>query len=180
MDVLETCLPRHLGLRRGGLRCTITTSIAIAAIGLLIRLLIIAIIFLPLRGIISNDEGSWHGLTATEVATSLVSTVFSSGASFSSSESSRMMTFPPPGGLRMSRLRSSKSFLANFASREVSVMKFSSSEDKGRSITGAFLEELPCSKTGEQGRREEISDGDPDGGGDPDGADSGFLASLGE
>jgi hypothetical protein len=60
------------------------------------------------------------------------------------------------------------------------VMKFSSSEDKERSITGAFPEELPCSKTGEQGRQEEVSDGDPGGGGDPDGTGDGVLASLGE
>jgi hypothetical protein len=58
-------------------------------------------------------------------------------------------------------------------------MKFSSSEDE-RSITGAYPKELPCSKTGEQGRREEISDGDPGGSGDPDGADGGVLASLGK
>jgi hypothetical protein len=45
---------------------------------------------------------------------------------------------------------------------------------------GAFSEEMPCSKTGEQGRREEISDGDPGGGGDPDGAGSGVLTSLDE
>jgi hypothetical protein len=59
-------------------------------------------------------------------------------------------------------------------------MKFSSSEDKERSITGAFPEELPCSKTGEWGRREEVSDEDPSGDGDPDGANGGVLASLGE
>jgi hypothetical protein len=35
-------------------------------------------------------------------------------------------------------------------------------------------------KTGEQGQREEISDGDPGGGGDLDGAGGGVLASLGE
>jgi hypothetical protein len=35
-------------------------------------------------------------------------------------------------------------------------------------------------KTGEQGRRKEISNGDHGGGGDPDGADGGVLASLGE
>jgi hypothetical protein len=38
----------------------------------------------------------------------------------------------------------------------------------------------PCSNIDGQGRREEISDEDPGGGGDPDGADGGFLASLGE
>jgi hypothetical protein len=59
-------------------------------------------------------------------------------------------------------------------------MKFSSSEDKERSIIGAFPEEPSCSNTGEQGWCEEISDGDPGGGGDPDGADGGAFASLGE
>jgi hypothetical protein len=34
--------------------------------------------------------------------------------------------------------------------------------------------------TDEQGRREEISDGDPGAGGDSDGTDGGVLASLGE
>jgi hypothetical protein len=62
----------------------------------------------------------------------------------------------------------------------VSTMKFSSSEDKEISIIGAFSEEPPYSKTGEQGQREKISDGDPGGGGDPDGTDGGVLASLGE
>jgi hypothetical protein len=59
-------------------------------------------------------------------------------------------------------------------------MKFSSSENKERSIIGAFPEEPPYSKTGEQGQWEEISDGDPGGGGDPNGTDGGVLASLGE
>jgi hypothetical protein len=35
-------------------------------------------------------------------------------------------------------------------------------------------------KTSEQGWREEISDGNPSGGGDPDGTGGGVLASLGE
>jgi hypothetical protein len=38
----------------------------------------------------------------------------------------------------------------------------------------------PHSNTGEQGLREEISDGDPGGGGDPDGAGERVLTSLGE
>jgi hypothetical protein len=59
-------------------------------------------------------------------------------------------------------------------------MNFSSFEDNERSITGAIPEELPCSKTGEQGRWEEISDEDPNSGGDPDSAGNGVLASLGE
>jgi hypothetical protein len=36
----------------------------------------------------------------------------------------------------------------------------------------------PCSNTGEQGRCEEISDGDPGGGGDLDGTSRGVLVSL--
>jgi hypothetical protein len=38
----------------------------------------------------------------------------------------------------------------------------------------------PCSNIGKQRRREEISDRDPHGGGDPDGTGGGVLASLGE
>jgi hypothetical protein len=38
----------------------------------------------------------------------------------------------------------------------------------------------PCSNTDEQGRREDISDGDLGGSGDPDGVSGGVLASLGE
>jgi hypothetical protein len=60
------------------------------------------------------------------------------------------------------------------------VMKFLSSKDKERSIIRTFPEEPPCSNTSEQGWRDEISDGDPGGGGDPDGAGGGVLASLGE
>jgi hypothetical protein len=37
----------------------------------------------------------------------------------------------------------------------------------------------PCSSTGEWGRLEDTSDGDPGVGGDPDGADGGVLALLG-
>jgi hypothetical protein len=37
-----------------------------------------------------------------------------------------------------------------------------------------------CSNTGEQGWHEEISDGDPDGGGDLDGVSGGVLVSLGD
>jgi hypothetical protein len=58
-------------------------------------------------------------------------------------------------------------------------MRSSSSKDEDRSITGAFPEP-PYSNTGEKGRHEEISDGDPDGGGDPDDADGGVLVSLGD
>jgi hypothetical protein len=58
-------------------------------------------------------------------------------------------------------------------------MSSSSSEDKDSSTTGAFPEEPPCSNTGERGRREDTSDGDPGGGGDLDGVGGGVLASLG-
>jgi hypothetical protein len=57
-------------------------------------------------------------------------------------------------------------------------MRSSSSEDEDRSITEAFPEGLPYSNTGKQWRREKISDGDPGGGGDPDGASGGVLVSL--
>jgi hypothetical protein len=59
-------------------------------------------------------------------------------------------------------------------------MRSSPSEDEDRLITGAFPEPPPRSNTSEEGWREEISDGDPSGGGDPDGVDGGVLASLGE
>jgi hypothetical protein len=42
------------------------------------------------------------------------------------------------------------------------------------------LEGTPCSNTDEQGRHEEISNGDPGGGGDLDGAGGGVLVSLGD
>jgi hypothetical protein len=54
------------------------------------------------------------------------------------------------------------------------------SEDEERFTTGAFPERPPCSNTGEQELREEISNGDPGGGGDPDGAGGGVLVSLGD
>jgi hypothetical protein len=38
----------------------------------------------------------------------------------------------------------------------------------------------PCSNTGEQGRREEISAGDSGGGGDPDGTNGGVLGPMDE
>jgi hypothetical protein len=59
-------------------------------------------------------------------------------------------------------------------------MRSSSSEDEDISITRAFPEGPHCSNTGEQGRREEISDGDPGGGRDPDDTDGGVLVSLGD
>jgi hypothetical protein len=43
-----------------------------------------------------------------------------------------------------------------------------------------FPEGPPCSNTGERGWHKEIFDGDPGGGGNPDGADGGVSASLGE
>jgi hypothetical protein len=45
------------------------------------------------------------------------------------------------------------------------------------SIIGVFPEALPCSNTDEQRQRDEISDGDSGGGGDPDGTGGGVLAS---
>jgi hypothetical protein len=58
-------------------------------------------------------------------------------------------------------------------------MKFSSSGDEERSIIGVFPEALPCSNTGEQGRRNETSNGDPGGGEDPNGTSGLVLTSLG-
>jgi hypothetical protein len=60
----------------------------------------------------------------------------------------------------------------------VSAKTFSSSEE--RSTTGTFSEGLPYSKPGEWRQSEEISNGDPSGGGDPDGADSEVEALLGD
>jgi hypothetical protein len=117
-------------------------------------------------------------LTAAEVAAGSVPAVFSSYASSSPSESSRMMTLPSPGGLRMSQLRLLKSFLVNSASREVLAMKFPSSKDKERSIIITFSEGSYCLNTGEQGQCDETSGGDPGGGGDPDGAGGGVFMSL--
>jgi hypothetical protein len=66
MDVLETCLPQHLGLPRDGLRSTVTTSIVIAATGLLIGPLIITIIILHLlKGIVGNGGGSWRQVNSS-------------------------------------------------------------------------------------------------------------------
>jgi hypothetical protein len=59
-------------------------------------------------------------------------------------------------------------------------MKFSSFKDKERSIIGALPEEPPCLKTGEQGWREEIFDGNRGGGGDLDDTDGGVLVLLGK
>jgi hypothetical protein len=62
----------------------------------------------------------------------------------------------------------------------MSEMRPSSSEDENISTTRTFSEEPPCSNTSECGRCEEISDGDPGGGGDPDGTGGGVEPSLGE
>jgi hypothetical protein len=58
-------------------------------------------------------------------------------------------------------------------------MRSSLSEDEGRSTTRVFSEGPPCSNTGEHERREDVSDRDLGGGGDPDDADGGVLVSLG-
>jgi hypothetical protein len=114
--------------------------------------------------------------TAEDGAAS-VSVTSSSLTSSSSSESLRMMTLSSPGGLRSPRLKSQKSLLTISSSHEVSGMRFSSSEEE-RFTTGIFLEGLPYSRTGEQGRHEETSDGDPGGGGDPDDTGGGVEPSL--
>jgi hypothetical protein len=46
-------------------------------------------------------------------------------------------------------------------------------------LTGVAPEAPPCSNTEEQQWRDETSDGDPGGGGDPDGTSVGVFASLG-
>jgi hypothetical protein len=120
-----------------------------------------------------GDFTTKDGAASTSVASSSRTSSFSS-------ESLRMMTLLSPGGLRTTRLMSSKSLLANSLSHEVSGMRPSSSEDEDRSTTRTFSQGPSFSNTGEQGRREEISDGDPSGGGDPDSTDSGIEPLLGE
>jgi hypothetical protein len=107
-------------------------------------------------------------------------TAASSCASSSSSESLRTMILPSPGGPRMSRLRSPKSFLASSTSREVSAKKSSSPEDEARSTIGTGSEGPPCSHGGEQRHRDEVSGGDCIGGGDPEWDGGGVEALLGE
>jgi hypothetical protein len=80
----------------------------------------------------------------------------------------------------MSRLRSPKSFLTSYSSREVSAKKSSSPEDEARSTIGTGSEGPPCSHRGKQRRRDEVSGGDCIGGGDPDRDDGGVEALLGE
>jgi hypothetical protein len=61
-------------------------------------------------------------------------------------------------------------------SSELLVMRVSiTSEEKP--LTGVAPEAPPCSNTEEQWRRDETSDGDPGGGGDPDGTGIGDFAS---
>jgi hypothetical protein len=59
-------------------------------------------------------------------------------------------------------------------------MRPSSSEDKDQSTSGTFSEGPPCSNTGEQGRRVEISDGDHGGGRDLDSVGRGVEPPHGE
>jgi hypothetical protein len=122
--------------------------------------------------VVGADDFTAEDVTVSALAAS------SSRTSYSSLESLRMMTLPLPDGLRTPRLRSPKSLLANSSPHRVSRMRPSSSEDEDRSTTGTFSAGLPCSNTGEQGRREEIFDGDPGGGEDPDGADDGVEPPL--
>jgi hypothetical protein len=70
-----------------------------------------------------------------------------------------MMILSSPGGPRKAWLSSLKRHWANSKSQ--------------------IVDGTPCSNTGERGRREDTSDGDPDGGGDLDGTDGGVLVSLG-
>jgi hypothetical protein len=118
---------------------------------------------------------------AAEEGVASASAAYSLHTSSSSSvESLRMIILSSSGGPWTSRLRSPQSFLMNSSSYKVSGMRHYSSEDEERSKIGAFLEEPPpCSNTGERGRREEIFDGDPSGGGDPEGARGGVGALLG-
>jgi hypothetical protein len=103
MGILETCLPQRLALRRDGLRLAGATFAAVATASILIRpLIIIIIIFTPAGASSASTEAVEAGLTAAEVAAGPVLVVFSYSASFSSSESSRMMTLPSPSGPRMS------------------------------------------------------------------------------
>jgi hypothetical protein len=81
---------------------------------------------------------------------------------------------------RTLRLRSPNSLLVNSSSCEVSGMIPSSFKDEDRSTTRTFSEGLPCSNTDEQGWHEEISDGDPGDGGDPDSVGGGVEPPLGD
>jgi hypothetical protein len=98
---------------------------------------------------------------AVEDGVTLASMTSSSRASYSSSESLRMMILSSPGGMRRPRLRLPKSLLAKSSSHEVSRKR--SSSCKERSTIRILLEGPPCSKTGERWRHEEASGGDPNG-----------------
>jgi hypothetical protein len=107
-------------------------------------------------------------------------TAASSCVSSSSSESLMTMILPSLGGLRISRLRSPKSFLANSSSHEVSATECSSPEDKARSTTGTGSEGQPCSHRGKQRRHDEVAGGDRVDGGDPERDEGDVEALLGE
>jgi hypothetical protein len=90
------------------------------------------------------------------------------------------MILPSPGGPRISRVRSPKSFLANSSSRDVSAMDSSLPEDKAKSTTGTGSEGPPCSHGGKQRRRDEVAGGDCVGGGHPERDGGGVETLLGE
>jgi hypothetical protein len=117
---------------------------------------------------------------AAEGGAALALMAASSCVSSSSSESLMTMILPSPGGPRISRLRSPKSFLENSSSREVSTMESSLLEDKARSTIGTGSEGPPCSHRGKQRRRDEVAGGDCVGGGDPKRDGGGVEALLGE
>jgi hypothetical protein len=62
----------------------------------------------------------------------------------------------------------------------MSGMRPSSFKDEDKSTAWTISEGPPCSNIDERERREEISDGDPSGGGDPDGVSGGIEPPLGE
>jgi hypothetical protein len=95
-------------------------------------------------------------------------TVVSSCVSSSSPESLMTMILPSSGGPRISRLRSPKSCLVNYSSREVSATVSSSLGEKVMSTTGTGSEGPPCSLGGKQRRRDEVAGGDCVGGGHPE------------
>jgi hypothetical protein len=103
------------------------------------------------------------GELITEGGAASASVTFSLCTSYSSLESLRMMMLASPGGS---------------SSREVSE-KVSSSLEK-RSTTGVPSDGPPCSYTGDGGLRDETTDGDVGGSGDPDGEGGGVEALLGE
>jgi hypothetical protein len=125
------------------------------------------------------EAGVTGEFTAKGGATSALMAA-SSCASSSSSESLRTMILPSPGGPRMSRLRSPKSFLASSSSCEVSAKKSSSPEGEARSTIGTGSEGSPCLHGGKQRQRDEVSGGDCISGEDPDKDGGGVEALLGE